>query len=270
MKETDGKENEKPAINHTSKDAHSSLRKPNLKLFLITMLLDLFEDWGQALVAAYIIFIVLMVKMQGFSLFKALIFVIPIPGIYIAVFIANIMLKQPVFDFFWEELFPIFLFAWSAILFVILNNKTFPRDLVKFLYLFSFIGIPVFFISKYFKERFAKILQFYKQTFSGEKAKIIEGFVASYVLMVWVFGLIYATTFSITNERTFCFDTINPPGLFDFFYFSFITSLSPAYNGHIVPSSIISKILCFVETIVFLIIVGLFFANITNIRSRKK
>ena len=105
MKETNGKKNEKPAINRTSKDAHSSLRKLNLKLFLITMLLDLFEDWGQALVAAYIIFIVLMVKMQGFSLFKALIFVIPIPGIYIAVFIANIMLKQPVFDFFGKNYF---------------------------------------------------------------------------------------------------------------------------------------------------------------------
>lgn len=265
----EGKEEEKSDINHKAKDINSTLRKLNLKLFLVTMFLNLFKSLQQVAVTAWLVFMILILKAHGFSFF-ALFWIILLLGIYLALLINKMVHKQPIFDLLWDEFFPLVLFVWSIAMFTFLDEKTIPLDFLKLVYRFLFAGILFFLALKYSKERFAKIIQFYKQTLTKARLRVIEGFLIGYILMIWVFGLLYATTFYITNGLAFQFSTEKTPGLFDFLYFSFAASLSPAYGGNLVPLSTTTKILCFSETIVFLIIVGLFFSNIISVGDDKR
>jgi hypothetical protein len=259
------KKEEKTGVNFKAEDTNSILRSLNIKLFLINTFLDLFKSWQQLLVAVWLVFIILILEIRGFS-FLALFWTILLPGIFLGLLIDKKVHEQPIFDLLWDELFPLILFVWSIVIFILPNIKAISVDFLKLLYRFSPAGILFFLVLKYSKERFSRVLLFYKEVLTKKRLKVIEGFLIGYILTIWIYGLLYTTIFYITNGLAFQFITDEPPKLFDFLYFSFVASLSPAYGGYLVPSIITTKILCFSETIVFLIIVGLFFSNIISVR----
>jgi len=176
--------------------------------------------------------------------------------------------KSAGIGYLYSFIIPSFLFVYSIILFILLKEKLITSySIAKNLTQIVCLGFGIFMLTLLPEKIPSKLLESYKKIFK-EKHKAILGFVVWYILLVWIFGLIYGSIYFITKGNSFFFDSPRSPGLPDFLYFSFVSTLSCA-DGNLTSINTVARIFCFVETIFFLIIVGLFFSNIINIGDRK-
>lgn len=217
-------------------------------------------------------FLIVVLIVSGIQLSSLKTWLILFPYILFFIFSAiwYLMINKKSFGigYLYSFIIPSLLFVYTIVLFLLLKENFINSVIIaeNFGQIIS-IGFGVFLLALLPEKIPSMLFASYKKIFK-QKYSVILGFIIWYILLIWIFALIYGSIYFIAKGKSFLFDLPRSPGLSDFLYFSFASTLS-CTSGNLIPVSTVARIFCFTETIFFLIIIGLFFSNIVNINNKK-